>query len=125
MDYSSQGPLSMGFSRQEYWSGFPCPPPGDLPNPGIKCKCLNLLLWQMGSLPLVPPEKPILDLVAGIYPKLSDLKEKKKAFKSCGFRGQVSRNSRAGWFRFGVSKKIAAKLSAGSVVVQRLHWGSL
>ena len=29
-------PLSMGFSRQEYWSGFPCPPPGDLPNPGIK-----------------------------------------------------------------------------------------
>ena len=31
-----QSPLSMGFSRQEYWSGSPCPPPGDLPNPGIK-----------------------------------------------------------------------------------------
>ena len=30
-----QVPLSMAFSRQEYWSGFPCPPPGDLPNPGI------------------------------------------------------------------------------------------
>ena len=28
--------LSMGFSRQEYWSGLPCPPPGDRPNPGIK-----------------------------------------------------------------------------------------
>ena len=28
--------LSMGFSRQEYWSGLPCPTPGDLPNPGIK-----------------------------------------------------------------------------------------
>ena len=28
-----QDPLSMGFSRQEYWSGLPCPPPGDLPNP--------------------------------------------------------------------------------------------
>ena len=28
--------LSMGFSRQEYWSGLPCPPPGDLPEPGIK-----------------------------------------------------------------------------------------
>ena len=27
-------PLSMGFSRQEYWSGLPCPPPGDLPEPG-------------------------------------------------------------------------------------------
>jgi len=31
-----QAPLSMGFSRQGYWSGFPCPPPGDLPHPGIK-----------------------------------------------------------------------------------------
>ena len=31
-----QVPLSMGFSRQEYWSGLPCPPPGDLPNPGIE-----------------------------------------------------------------------------------------
>ena len=31
-----QAPLSMGFSRQEYVSGLPCPPPGDLPDPGIK-----------------------------------------------------------------------------------------
>ena len=31
-----QAPLSVGFSRQEYWSGLPCPPPGDLPNPGIE-----------------------------------------------------------------------------------------
>ena len=31
-----QALLSMGFSRQEYWSGLPCPPPGDLPNPGIE-----------------------------------------------------------------------------------------
>ena len=31
-----QAPLSMGFSWQEYWSGVPCPPPGDLPNPGIE-----------------------------------------------------------------------------------------
>ena len=31
-----QAPLSMGFSRQEYWSGLPYPPPGDLPDPGIK-----------------------------------------------------------------------------------------
>ena len=33
-----QAPLSMGFSRQEYWRGLPCPPPGDLPNPGIEPK---------------------------------------------------------------------------------------
>ena len=31
-----QAPLSMEFSRQEYWSGLPCLPPGNLPNPGIK-----------------------------------------------------------------------------------------
>ena len=31
-----QGPLSLGFSRQEYWNGLPCPLPGDLPDPGIK-----------------------------------------------------------------------------------------
>ena len=31
-----QALLFMGFSRQEYWSGLPCPPPGDLPNPGLK-----------------------------------------------------------------------------------------
>ena len=33
-----QAPLSMGFSRQEYWSGLPCPPPGDLPDPRIELK---------------------------------------------------------------------------------------
>ena len=31
-----QAPLSMGFSGQEYWSGLPCPPPGDLPDPEIE-----------------------------------------------------------------------------------------
>ena len=33
---SRQAPLSMGFSRQEYWSGSPCPPAGDLPDPGME-----------------------------------------------------------------------------------------
>ena len=31
-----QAPLSMAFSRQEHWSGLPCPPPGHLPDPGIE-----------------------------------------------------------------------------------------
>ena len=35
-----QAPLSMGFSRQEYWNGLPCLPPGDLPDPGIEPECL-------------------------------------------------------------------------------------
>ena len=36
MDLALQAPLSMGFSRQEYWSGLSCPPPGDLSSPGIE-----------------------------------------------------------------------------------------
>ena len=36
MDCSPQAPLSMGFSRQEYWSGLPCPLPGELPDSGIE-----------------------------------------------------------------------------------------
>ena len=35
-DQAHQAPLTMGFSRQEYWSGLPCPPPGDLSDPGIE-----------------------------------------------------------------------------------------
>ena len=34
--WTHQAPLSMGFSRQEYWSGLPFPPPGDFPDPGIE-----------------------------------------------------------------------------------------
>ena len=44
-----QAPLSTGLSRQEYWSGFPCPPPGGLPDPGIKPVSPAL---QADSLPL-------------------------------------------------------------------------
>ena len=39
-----QTPLSMGFSQQEYWSGFPCSPPGNLPNPGIEMSLLSPVL---------------------------------------------------------------------------------
>ena len=38
-----QAPLSMGFSRHAYWSGLPCPPPGDLPDPGIEPMSLTSL----------------------------------------------------------------------------------
>ena len=44
-----------GFSRQEYWSGLPCPPLGDLPKPGIKPRSPAL---QVDSLPSEPPRKP-------------------------------------------------------------------
>ena len=50
-----QASLSMGFSRQEYWSGLPCPRPGDPPDPGITLHLLCLLHWQVSCLPLEPP----------------------------------------------------------------------
>ena len=49
MDCGPPFPLSMGFSRQEHWTGFPFPSPGDLPNPG-NSHPLHLH-WQVGSLP--------------------------------------------------------------------------
>ena len=53
-----QAPLSMGFSRQEYWSGLPRPSPGDLSDPGIKPTSLMSPALQVDSLPLAPPGKP-------------------------------------------------------------------
>ena len=50
-----QAPPSMGFSRQEYWSGLPFPSPGDRPNPGIKPRSPAL---QTGALPSEPPGQP-------------------------------------------------------------------
>ena len=59
-----------GFSRQEYWSGLPCPPPGDFPNPGIERRSPRL---QANSLLSEPPGKPKitgvddLSLLQGIF----------------------------------------------------------
>ena len=65
-----QMPLSIEFFRQEYWSGLPCPPPGDLPNPEIEPRSPTL---QVDSLLSEPPGKPkntgvgSLSLLQGIF----------------------------------------------------------
>ena len=51
-----QAPLSIGFSWQEYWSGLPFPPPGDLPDPGIKLMSPAL---AGGFFTSEPPGKPV------------------------------------------------------------------
>ena len=73
-----QLPLSMGFSRQEYRSGFPCPPPGNLPGPGIEprswtkvkmvftisnCHCMNFLACNITVL----SHRPTLPFVASFF----------------------------------------------------------
>ena len=62
MDY--RPPLSMGFSRQERWSGLPFPSPGDLPNPGIEPGSPAL---QADTLSSEPPGKPYVDLKKWIW----------------------------------------------------------
>ena len=52
---ANQAPLSMGILQAGYWSGLPCPPPGDFPNPGIEPRSFAL---QADSLPAEPPGKP-------------------------------------------------------------------
>ena len=70
MDCSRWFLCPWGFSRQEYQSGLPCPPPGDLPNPGIKPRSSA---FQADSLPSELPEKPkdtvvgSLSLLQGIF----------------------------------------------------------
>ena len=65
-----EAPLSMGFSRQEYWSGLPFPSPADLPNPGVEPESPAL---QADSLPSEPPGNK--------YPN-TKLKVKKKNISS-------------------------------------------
>ena len=53
-----QSPLSMGFSRQEYWNGLPFPTPGHLPDPGVKPVSLTSPVLAGGSLTMAPGGKP-------------------------------------------------------------------
>ena len=59
-----QTPLLMSFSRQQYWRGLPCPPWRIFPTQESNRRCLCLLHWQAGSLPLAPAGKPQLHSVA-------------------------------------------------------------
>ena len=58
LDYTAcQPPLSVGFSRQRYWGGLPCPPPGDLPESGIEYMSLLSPAMAGSFLLLAPPGK--------------------------------------------------------------------
>ena len=72
-----QGPLSTGFSRQEYWSGLPCPLPGDPPNPGIQPASPAL---QADSLPLSHWGSPQLACVYSGF-----LKRTQRVFRATPF----------------------------------------
>ena len=106
-----QAPLSMGFSRQEYWSGLSCPPPGDLPNPGIKPRSPTL---QTDSLPTKPSGKPkntgvgSLSLLQGVFlTQESNLGS--PALQADSLPAELPRKSREGeWEKKIKSRKMAA-----------------
>ena len=83
MDFvTRQAHLSMGFSRQEYWSGLPCPSPGNLPNPGNKPVSPVYPALLANSLLLKPLGKPISCLHFS--------KENKWSATPCPFTFQLS-----------------------------------
>ena len=67
-----QAPLSVGFSRQAYWSGLPCPPPGDLPNPGTEpvslISCIGRWVFYHLCLLGSPSLSPYFSLNLSLYP---------------------------------------------------------
>ena len=98
-----QAPPSMGFSRQEYWSGLSFPSPEDLPNPGIEPGSLAL---QADTLTSEPPGKPSVYLVyfKNLYQYLTVLYTK-------SFKVQIEQISAKNWlsakFQIGTSKNKA------------------
>ena len=62
-----QASLSTGFSRQEYWSGLPRPPPGDLPDPGMAPPSPVAPALQVDSLPLSHQGKPEMNIHTPLY----------------------------------------------------------
>ena len=62
-----KAPLSMGFPRQEYWSGLPLPLPADLPDPGIKPMSLAPPVLAAGFFTTEPPEKPLQSTMSIVW----------------------------------------------------------
>ena len=75
-DYLRPHRLSMGFSRQEYWSGLSFPPPGDIPDPGIKPGSLVSPALADGFFARAPPGKPqLLSSIKSLCKRINSLLE--------------------------------------------------
>ena len=93
------------FSRQEYWSGLPCPPQGDLPNSGTEPRSPALLV---DSLPSEPPGKPKNTGVGSLYLLQGTSRSKNWARVSCNVGGFfTSWATREAWFKGRWHKKSA------------------
>ena len=94
MDCSPPGSSVHCISRQGYCSGLPCPPPGDLPNPGIKPGSLTL---QVDFLLSEPPEKPIFSIISSVFFLISFIFFSPFLCLSYSISFKVRSESPAGW----------------------------
>ena len=90
MDIARQAPLSVGFSRQEYWSGLPFPSPGDLPNPGIEPVSPASPALAGGFFTTGPPAGCQTDHVAAVARPLAPFKRSQTAQLSVWHTGDRS-----------------------------------
>ena len=102
-----QIPLSMGFSKQEYWSGLPCPPPGLFLTQGLSLRLLCLLLWQVGSLPLAPPEQPFTLVPGGTLTNLQHQMRRKETLKLA--KGFLHQGCRKETFALSLTENLSLK----------------
>ena len=98
LSVACQAPLSMGFSRQEHWSGLPFPFPSDLPDPGIK---LASPAWQVDSLPLeISPEYSLEGLILKLKLQyLGHLMWRTDSLEKTLIVGKIEGRRRRGWQR--------------------------
>ena len=85
-----QAPLSMEFSRQEYWSGLPFPPRGDLPDPGIEAVLPVSPALAGGFFTTEPPGKPLVSLEKegnGTHEEISGRHAEESQARTQGERG--------------------------------------
>jgi len=89
-----QALLSMGFPRQEYWSGLSFPSPGDLPNPRIKPRSLESSALAGGFFTTAPPEKPnvaqILTRLVSRFLNPQQLRRRERCYRQAGRQPQVT-----------------------------------
>ena len=91
-----QSPLSVEFSKQEYWSGLPFPSLGNLPNPALNPCFLRLLHWQAGSLPAGPPGS----IKNQFKTVVQDWKVTWEETEHCGFPRGQDQHSHSLWLYF-------------------------
>ena len=120
-----QAPPSMGFSRQEYWSGLPFPSPGDLPDPGIESGCpalqANALTSEPPSLQISVSQAVFLGrhkLLKLTQEKVEKLKKKKRSYT----KGTLTVVLMKWWFLKRPPVKMISCWTPPSIGAQMLKW---